>query len=120
MTKAVIWIVAVVGLLPIALLSVGHLISAFFFARLPKEPSEPGTVSFVGDVSVQIGASSTRLHLSTHPWPAVVVLAGVVAVVVVLLFLLPRQPDRVRSDGFLKMESYMDRLLGSRKEHASV
>jgi hypothetical protein len=120
MTKTVIWIVAVVGLIPVALLSVGYLISTVFIARLPKGPSEPGTVSFVGDVSMQIGASSTKLHLSTHPWPAVVVLAGVVAVVVGLLFLLPRQPDRVRNDGFLKMESYMDRLVRSRKEHASV
>lgn len=119
MTKTVIWIVAIVGLFPVALLSVGHLIF-FLITRLPKGPSESGAVSFLGDVSIQIGPSSTKLHLSTHPWPAVIALAGVVAVVVGLLFLLPRQPDRFRSDGFLKMESYMERLLRSRKEYASV
>ena len=74
----------------------------------------------MGDLSVQIGSSSPRLHLATQAWPAGLALAGVAAVVVGLLFLVPRQPDRVRNGGFLKIESYMDRLLRSRKEFASV
>jgi hypothetical protein len=114
MTKTAIWIVAVLGLLPATLLSIAYLVSSISIARLSKEHSD------LGDVSIQIGTSSTKLHLSTQPWPAVVVFAGVLAVVVGLLFLLPRQPDRIRSGGFLKMESYMARLLRSRKEYASV
>lgn len=117
MTKTVIWIVAVIGLLPPTLLSIASLVSSISVARLSKEQGD------LGDVFVQIGSSSsssTKLHLTTQAWPAVVVLAGVLAVVVGLLFLLPRQPDRVQSGGFLKMESYMDRLLRSHKEYASV
>lgn len=117
MTKTVIWIVAAIGLLPATLLSIASLVSSISVARLSKEQGD------LGDVFVQIGSSSsssTKLHLTTQAWPAVVVLAGVLAVVVGLLFLLPRQPDRVQSGGFLMMESYMDRLLRSHKEYASV
>jgi hypothetical protein len=119
MLKTIIWIVTVLGLLPVTLFAIAYLVFTVLSARLPKEPIPPGAVSEIGDVSMQIGSSSNKLHMSTKPWPAVVVVAGVFAVIVGLLFLLPRQPDRVRSGGFSKMESYIVRLLRSRKKFAS-
>lgn len=119
MLKAILWIITVFGLLPVTLLGLGHIISLVSIARLPKEPSEPGTVSFIGDVSIQVGSSS-KLHFATGIWPAVVVVFGSVAVVVGLFFLLPRQPDRVRREGFSRVESYIDRLLHSRKQLSSL
>ena len=119
MIKTSIWILTIVGLLPASLFAIGHIISMISFARLPKEPSQPGTVSFIGDVSIAVGSAS-KLHLSTHIWPAVLVLAGTLGVLVGLLFLVPRQPDRVRSGGFSRVELYIDRLLRSHREFASV
>ncbi|MGA2556790.1 MAG: hypothetical protein ABSG04_11020 [Verrucomicrobiota bacterium] len=114
MTKTVIWILAVLGLLPATLLSIAYLVAIVSSARLTKEQSD------LGDVSIQIGWSSTELHMSTQLWPAALVLSGVLAVVVGLFFLLPRQPDRVSSGGFLKMESYIGRLLRSEKKSSCI
>jgi hypothetical protein len=121
MAKILIWIVVIIGLLPITVISIVNVVFASFIAaRQPPEASVPEATSFVSDVSIQIGSPSTRLHLSTHPWPAAVVLVGVAIVIVGLAFLLPGQPDRVRRHGLLKIESYMGRLIESRKANASV
>jgi hypothetical protein len=114
MTKTVIWIVTVLGLLPVTLFSIAYLVSTICIARLSKEHSD------LGGVYIQMGSSSAKLHMSLQVWPAVVLLAGVLAVALGLLFLLPRQPDRFRSGGFLKMESYIGRLLRSAKKSSSV
>lgn len=119
MLKAIIWIVTLLGLLPITLFALAHLISMISIARLPKEPPEPGTLSVIGDVSIQVGPGN-KLHLSTHVWPSVLVVVGALSIFLGLLFLLPKQPDRVRVGGFFRIESYIDRLLRSRKDFASV
>ena len=112
--KMIIWLAALLGLLPVLLCAIVHLISMISSARLRRDP-----FSFVGDIFIQLDSSS-KLHLSTQLWPSVVVVAGALAVLVGLVFLLPKQPDLVHSGGFSRMESYIDRLLRSPKEFASV
>jgi hypothetical protein len=87
---------------------------------MQKESNEPGSVSFIGGASIEIGPSIAKLRLSTKPWPAVVTVCGIVAVLIGMSFLLPTTPHRSHLNGLSRIGEYVKRALNSQSPYASV
>jgi hypothetical protein len=118
--KTAIWIIALVGLLPLTLIAILNLVSTISMRRqLAAEPLDDGSTSIVTS-TIQFNDSMAPMSISSHPWPSLVILAGVVFCLVGLYFLIPTQPTRVARDGYSKFEPMIKRVVGSNKEYSSL
>lgn len=62
MIKLTIWMITVIGLLPVALLAVWHLLTMWSLAKQVQPPPDSNSFFLIGEVYVQFG--SQKLHIS--------------------------------------------------------
>lgn len=81
--KTFLWLSTIAGLLPLVSLVVLHLL---LMAHVHWTNRDPDAIVFVGDTQVSIG-SLRPVHLSSKPWPSLLILAGAASVACGLWFL---------------------------------
>lgn len=88
--RTCIWLATILGLLPLLSLVALHLLQ---LAMVHWTQREPNVLIFVGETQISIG-SLRPMYLSSKPWPSLLILAGVGAIVCGLWFLAqsPRAP----------------------------
>jgi hypothetical protein len=123
--KLTIWVITVIGILPILLLSaiqvhlqVIHKHQLFSHEKTQEKPDFV-LVSFkpapgIGHFKHQ------ELKLTHMIWPALVSLLGIALVFVGLFFLIPKQASVVEAGGSKELNRHVKKLLGSRASFASL
>jgi|GEM_PF-2634109 len=81
--RTFLWFSTVIGLPPLMLLAVLHLV---LLALVYWSSRDPEVIVYVGETRVGVG-SLKAVHLSSSPWPAVLILLGASMLVVGLWFL---------------------------------
>src|SRR5215471_3226735 len=120
MTRLFIWLVTIVGLVPVIAVSIWSLRAHALYSRVKKESL--GGASFLSGATLQIGrrTNTQQLRVSAHTWPAVVTICGACLALAGTLFLLPGEPRRFYSRGLSRTDQYVRRVAESRGEYASV
>src|SRR5436190_11716620 len=118
MGKLLIWFITIIGLLPAVYLSIECLMARASFAQRKGRPESAESSLILARSSIQIGPA--KLRLSTERWPAILTMLSAMFVCVGLFFLLPNNPQKIRRDGLSQIAYYVDRVINSRGDHASV
>lgn len=121
--KLAIWTVTIVGLTPATLLAVLNLTSNLSLARHIREGAgfehDDGGDAYFTQSYMQFG-KSLRMEVTTKLWPSVCLLAGTCAVIVGLVFLIPRQSEIREARGFNKIQRYIEKVMKSGSQYAYV
>lgn len=119
--KLFLWIWTVVGLLPILLFAVLHVYSSWQIRRQLEPSHELAENEFVIATStIQFEGQRDPMVISTSIWPGLCCLIGISATFAGLLFLLPKQPIRIRAAVYDRIPGIVDRVLVSNKPYASL
>ncbi|MBZ0214092.1 MAG: hypothetical protein K8H99_09855 [Nitrospirae bacterium] len=118
--KAFLWAFTLIGLLPLTALAIAHLVSLGIVARTMAREAGGAVPSFTySTMHVNIGPASP-MKISSQPWPAILILTGVLCCVFGLIYLIPKQPIRVSRAGYLELEPMIKRVLASSSNGASL
>ena len=123
--KLTIWILTIIGILPVLFLSAAQIHSHLIMQRqllskgMMKEKPHFVFVSFkpvfkTGPFKYQ------KLMLSHRVWPAVVSFIGVLLIFTGLFFLIPKQVTVVENSGMGVLKSYLEELLQSEKPFTTL
>jgi hypothetical protein len=120
--KPFLWLFTVIGLLPVAGFAMLHLASWVALRReLAREPAnDDGSFTLITTSYVSFGESSSPMNVSTHAWPAILILIGALCCVIGLIYLIPRQPLRVSRDGYSRLEPLIKKVVSSSRDHPSL
>jgi hypothetical protein len=121
--KLIIWTVTIVGMTPVTLLAVLNLTSTLSLARHIRDGAgfehDDGGSAYFTHSYVQFGKTLT-MEVTTKLWPPVCLLAGTCAVIVGLVFLIPRQSQIREARGFDKIQRYIEKVMTSGSQYAYV
>ena len=116
--KLTIWIITVIGILPVLFLSMAQIHSHFLMQRqllskgIMKEKPHFVWVTFK-PVFKTGPFKHQKLTLTHRGWPAVVSLVGILLIFTGLFFLIPKQATVVGSSGIGALKGYLEKLLHS-------
>ncbi len=121
--KLFLWIWTTVGILPLFAFSVLHTYSAWQLrqARASEPHLELGENELVITTSqVQIDGMSDPMVVSPSAWPAFASLVGISLTLAGLLFLIPKQPLRLKTNVYERLPRVIDRIVNSKKDPATL
>lgn len=120
--KAVLWVITLLGLLPLVALSALH-VSAVISSRraFPQEleGEEESTILYTTH-TFQLGHSSRPVAVSPNAWPAILCIIGATCCLVGLTFLIPQQPIHADKEGYKQFEPLLQRVYSSSATHPSL
>lgn len=123
--KIAIWIITLLGILPILFLSVTqvhlHLIKKNQLFSEGNIQEKPSFVWISFKPVIKAGPFKYQsLRLSHMVWPACVSILGIILVFIGLFFLIPKQVSVVESDGSKDLKGYVKKLLRSKATFTSL
>lgn len=121
--KLFLWIWTTVGILPLFAFSALHAYSAWQLrqAQANEPRRELGENEFLITTSqVQIDGMSDPMVVSPSAWPAFASLAGISLTLAGLLFLIPKQPLRLKTNVYERLPRVIDRIVNSKKDPATL
>ncbi|QEG00729.1 hypothetical protein Mal15_48010 [Stieleria maiorica] len=121
--KLFLWIWTSVGILPLFAFSALHAYSAWQLrrARASESHDELGENEFVITISeVQFDGMTDPMVVSPSAWPALASLAGISLTLAGLLFLIPKQPLRIKTNVYERLPTVIDRIVNSKKDPATL
>lgn len=117
--KIAIWIVTIIGILPILFLSATqvhlHLIKQKQLLSKGEIQEKADFVWVSFKPAFKTGPFKYQSLTLTHMvWPGIVSLMGIILVFIGLFFLIPKQVTVVETSGFKELRSYLEKLLDSK------